>query len=81
MLMSTNELNKKIQLSIKWSGITEIVAKSIVPIINMILVRILTPEAFGVIAIVTMITSFADIFTDAGFQKYLIQKKFDNHRV
>lgn len=77
--MSSNALNEQIQSSVKWSAITEVVAKSIVPITNMILARILAPEAFGVITIVTMITSFADIFTDAGFQKYLIQKKFNDN--
>lgn len=60
----------------KWSTITEVVAKLINPITNMILARILAPEAFGVIATVTMVISFADMFTDAGFQKYLIQHEF-----
>ncbi len=44
----------------------------------MVLARILAPEAFGVIATITMIVSFMDIFTDAGFQKYLVQKEFKN---
>lgn len=69
-------LNNKIINATKWSIITEIIAKLIVPITNMILARILAPEAFGVVATITMITSFTDIFTDAGFQKYLIQKEF-----
>ncbi|QAY68578.1 lipopolysaccharide biosynthesis protein [Paenibacillus protaetiae] len=45
----------------------------------MILARLLAPEAFGVVATVTMIVSFADIFTDAGFQKYLIQQEFSSN--
>lgn len=60
----------------KWSTITEIVAKLIMPITNMVLARLLTPEAFGVVATITMIITFAEIFTDAGFQKYLIQHEF-----
>ena len=46
----------------------------------MILARLLSPDEFGVVATVTMVTSFADVFTDAGFQKYLIQKKFENEK-
>lgn len=42
------------------------------------LARVLAPEAFGVIATVTMITSFADMLSDAGFQRYLIQHSFDD---
>ena len=74
--MNSNSLNKKIGVATKWSVVTEIAAKFISPISNMILARFLTPEAFGVVATATMITSFADIFTDAGFQKYLIQHEF-----
>lgn len=69
-------LNDKILGATKWSAITEIIAKLIVPITNMILARILAPEAFGVIATITMIISFVDMFTDAGFQKFLIQYEF-----
>ena len=62
----------------KWSVIAEIIAKLILPIINMVLARLLTPEAFGVVATITMIISFAEIFTDAGFQRYLIQHEFND---
>lgn len=71
------ELNQnKVANATKWSAITEIVAKLILPITNMVLARLLTPDAFGVVATITMIVSFAEIFTDAGFQKYLIQHEF-----
>ncbi|WP_370448148.1 oligosaccharide flippase family protein [Collinsella sp. AF02-46-1] len=40
------------------------------------LAHILTPDLFGVIALVTMVTSFANMFSDAGFQKYLVQHEF-----
>lgn len=60
----------------KWSAITEIVAKLVVPISNMVLARLLTPEAFGVVATLTMVISFVELFTDAGFQKYLVQHEF-----
>ena len=60
----------------KWSAITEVVAKLITPITSMVLARLLTPEAFGVVTTITMIIAFAEIFTDAGFQKYLIQHDF-----
>lgn len=64
----------------KWSSLTEIAAKIIMPITNMYLARILAPEAFGVIATVTMIFSFADMFTSAGFEKYLVQYEFKDDK-
>lgn len=76
--MNTNELQSKVINATKWSTISEIASKLVNPITNMILARILAPEAFGVVATITMIVSFADMFTDSGFQKYLIQHDFKN---
>ncbi|MCQ4672653.1 lipopolysaccharide biosynthesis protein [Lactonifactor longoviformis] len=78
--METDILNEKITTSVKWASITEIAAKLITPFTSMLLARLLTPDEFGVVATVTMVTSFADVFTDAGFQKYLIQKHFENDK-
>lgn len=62
----------------KWSLATEVIAKIISPISQLILARLLAPEAFGMVATVTMVVSFADMFADAGFQKYLVQHNFRN---
>lgn len=70
--------NNKIGNAAKWSTLAELLAKIASPIVNMVLARILTPEAFGVVASITIITSFADIFTDAGFQKYIIQHEYSD---
>lgn len=73
-----DSLNKKVVKATKWSAITEILSKLLTPITSMVLARLLTPEAFGVVTTLTMIITFAEIFTDAGFQKYLIQHKFSD---
>lgn len=75
--MSINIVNK-IGNAAKWSTVTELFTKLIVPITNMILARLLAPEAFGVVTMVTMVISFTDMLTDAGFQKYLIQHEFND---
>lgn len=74
--MENVKVKSKIGEATKWSLLTQIATKSATPITNMILARILIPEDFGVVVTVTMVTSFVDIFTDAGFQKYLIQNDF-----
>ncbi|MBH1939372.1 lipopolysaccharide biosynthesis protein [Mobilitalea sibirica] len=70
---------KKIGNATKWSSLAEILAKLITPVTSMILARLLTPDAFGVVATVAMIFSFADMFTDSGFQKYLVQHEFNSN--
>ena len=75
-----SDLKKSIVKATKWSSITEIVAKLITPITSIVLARLLTPEAFGVVTTLTMVITFAEIFTDAGFQKYLIQHEFSDDK-
>lgn len=70
--------SKKLAKATTWSMFAEIASKLIAPITNMILARILLPEAFGAVATITMVISFADVFTDAGFQKYIVQHEFEN---
>lgn len=72
----SKQVNNKVLNATKWSAITEVVAKLITPLTTMVLARLLAPEAFGVMVTATMVISFAEIFTDAGFQKYLIQHAF-----
>lgn len=71
-----DNLNKKVVNATKWSAITEVMSKLVSPIASMVLARLLTPEAFGVVATLNMVIAFAEIFTDAGFQRYLIQHEF-----
>lgn len=74
--MNINKLGNEAKKATKWSILTQIGTKLISPITNMVLARILTPEIFGIVTTVTMVTTFADMFTDAGFQQYLIQHNF-----
>ena len=73
--MSDN-LNNRIVNATKWSALTEVIAKLITPITTMVMARLLTPEAYGVVATFSIIITLADIFSDAGFQRYLIQREF-----
>ncbi len=73
-----SELNRKVLKATKWSAFTEIVAKLITPVTSIVLAHLLTPEAFGVVTTLAMIISFAELFTDAGFQKYLVQHEFSD---
>ncbi len=73
-------LHAKTARATRWSAITEVCAKLFTPIVSMILARLLTPEAFGVVATVNIVISFADMFSDAGFQKYLVQHDFEDDK-
>lgn len=72
----SEELQRKSAGAAKWSLTTEVIVKIISPISQLVLARLLTPEAFGMVATVTMVVNFADMFADAGFQKYLVHHSF-----
>lgn len=76
--MSERRVISNVAKATQWSGLTELGVKLIAPITNAVLARLLVPAAFGVVATLTMVVSFAEIFTDAGFQKYLVQHEFDD---
>lgn len=78
--MESQDIKQQVVSATKWSTITEIAAKLVAPISTMVLARILTPEAFGVLVTATMVISFSEIFTDAGFQKYIIQQSFNSKK-
>ena len=44
-------------------------------IVSLILGRLLLPEAYGVISLITVFTSILNLFIDSGFKNALIQKK------
>lgn len=56
----------------KWNMLAQLMHKIVSPLTNIILAHILAPEIFGIVASITLVTSFLDIFTEAGFQKYLV---------
>ena len=55
-----------------WNMLAQLMQKIVTPLTNIILAHILAPEIFGIVASITLVTSFLDIFTEAGFQKYLV---------
>lgn len=75
------ELKQQVVRATRWSTITEVIAKLVTPISSMVLARLLTPNDFGVMVTAIMVISFAEIFTDAGFQKYIIQQPFKSQKM
>ena len=65
---------------ISWSIKAQVFQQFFSIITSIILARLLTPNDFGLIAMITVITGFAGIFVDMGFGSALIQKKEINQR-
>lgn len=76
--MEDNLANQAVKAT-KWALITQLASKLINPITTVVLAHLLAPEVFGVIASLTMVISMADLITDAGFQKYIVQHEYEDN--
>ena len=61
--------------SVLWSGIQNIAHQGVNFIITIIIARILTPEDYGLVAMLTIFFALAQAFIDSGLSGALIQKK------
>lgn len=61
--------------SVFWSGLQNVAHQGINFIITVIIARILTPEDYGLIAMLTIFFALAQAFIDSGLSGALIQKK------
>lgn len=71
----TRNIKTKTIAGISWSVVSQIGSQAILFIVGIILARLLSPEEFGLIAMVTIITGFANLFSELGFGSAIIQKK------
>lgn len=70
-----NSLKSKVISSLIWKLLERGGTQGIQFVIQIILARILTPEDYGVIAIIMIFIALANVFIQSGFSTALIQKK------
>ena len=70
-----NELKNKIAKGVFWQGLERVGSYGIGFVVSIILARRLSPEEFGIIAIMMVFITLSQVFIDSGFCTALIQKK------
>ncbi|MDR1698121.1 MAG: oligosaccharide flippase family protein, partial [Erysipelotrichaceae bacterium] len=76
IIMNGNQITAKTSSSLKWSTITEIMAKLITPIVSIILTKLIAEEFFGIVSSILMLITLMEVFSAYGFCNAVIQKKF-----
>jgi hypothetical protein len=71
----STSIKKKVFSGLVWTYAERFLAQSISIIVTVVLSRMIEPEEYGVIAIVTVFITFADTFAINGLGNALIQKK------
>lgn len=72
-------IKRKTISAAKWSAVERLGSQSVQFLISVILARLLLPEQFGLIAMLTIFFAVAQTFVDSGFGAALIQKKEVSH--
>ena len=72
-------LRKKARSAVFWSGLDIFARQGIGFAITIILARLLVPEDFGTIALLSLFMGIAHLFVSAGFSAALIQKQDTTH--
>lgn len=74
---NATEIRDKAVKSVKWTFLAEILPRISAPVVILFLARLLTPDDFGIVAIATIVISFAAIFQTLGFEQALVQRETD----
>ena len=67
--------NSGVMSNFLWRLAERFGAQGVAFVVSIILARLLAPEAYGTIALVTVFTQILNVFIDSGFGNALIQKK------
>lgn len=75
--MSDNKYSMKKQIvsGLVWKFLERILAQSVSFIVSVILARILSPDDYGIVAIILIFISLANVFVTSGFSTALVQNK------
>ena len=69
------ESKKEVTSNLMWRLAERFGAQGVTIVVSIVLARLLDPEVYGTVAIVTIITTILQVFLDGGFSSALIQKK------
>ena len=69
------KLKRKAVSSLVWRFMERCGAQGVSFVVSIVLARLLAPEVYGIIALVTVFTAILQVFVDSGMANALIQKK------
>lgn len=70
---------KQVTSNLLWRFLERFGAQGVTFVVSLVIARLLEPEIYGYIALVTVITSILQVFVDSGFGTALVQKKNADH--
>lgn len=77
--MAVENLGKKARKGVVWSAVETFSAQIVQLMVSIILARLLTPDVFGIIGMLSIFMALSDSIVDSGFGNALMQKKDRSH--
>lgn len=73
--MEEQSLKNKTIKGVAWSGINNVFSFGMTFIVGIVLARILSPDDYGLLGIITIFTAICDALINAGFSSAIVRKK------
>lgn len=73
--MFDNTIKNKATSSLLWSSVEQFGSQGLSLIITIVIARLITPEDYGLIAMLSIFMALSQVFINCGFSNYLIQNK------
>lgn len=73
--MENKTIKNKAIVGFFWTLAEKFAAQGVSFVVSIILARLLTPDDYGIVAVITIFTSIANVFVKSGLGSALIQKK------
>lgn len=73
--MAGQSLKDKTIKGVAWSGIDNVIQFGVTFVVSIVLARLLTPDDYGLIGIITIFTAICTVIINSGFTTALIRKK------
>lgn len=65
-------------IAVRWSIVEQLLRQTLFLAVSIAMARMIQPEAFGIIAIIGIVTSLAGVFTDGGLSSALMQRPYED---
>ena len=75
MKVKEDNIKNKIMSGLFWKFSERILAQGVSFLVSVVLARLLTPNDYGIVAIILIFISLADVFVTSGFSTALVQNK------
>jgi O-antigen/teichoic acid export membrane protein len=74
-IVATQSMRGHVAAGVRWSAVNQLIQQSTRFAVQIVLTRLLAPQAFGLLALAFVVVNFGSLLTNIGFSQALIQRR------